>query len=59
MAPERWEVPISIVAVNRIEVTDHIDWLHNELNIYDGGFDYSCPDFSYIIQIFWFTCVCK
>ena len=39
MAPRRWKVPISIVAVNHIEVIDHIDWLHNELNIYGGGFE--------------------
>ena len=29
MVPKRCEVPISIVAVNRI---DNIDWLHNELD---------------------------
>ena len=39
MAPQRWKVPISIVAVNHIEVIDQIDWLHNELNIYGGGFE--------------------
>ena len=39
MAPQRWKVPISIVAVNHIEVIDHIDWLHNELNIYGRGFE--------------------
>ena len=37
MAPQRWKVLISIVAVNHIEVIDHNDWLHNELNIYGGG----------------------
>ena len=37
VAPQRWKVPISIVAVNHIEVIDHIDWLHNELNVYGGG----------------------
>ena len=30
MAPQRWKVPNSIVAVNHIEIIDHIDWLHNE-----------------------------
>ena len=39
MAPEKCEVPISIVAVNHIEVIDHINWLHNELNIYGGEFE--------------------
>ena len=34
MAPQRCKVPISIVAVNHIEVIGHIDWFHNELNIY-------------------------
>ena len=33
MVPQRWKVPNSIVAVNRIEIIDHIDWLHNELAI--------------------------
>ena len=39
MAPQSSKVPISIVAVNCIEDIDHIDWLHSELNIYDGGFE--------------------
>ena len=39
MVPQRRKVPNSIVAVNHIEVIDHIDWLHNELNIYSGGFE--------------------
>ena len=39
MVPQRWKVPFSIFAVNDIEVIDHIDWLHNELNIYGGGFE--------------------
>ena len=39
MAPQRQKVPISIVAVNHIEVIDHIDWLHDELNIYGGEFE--------------------
>ena len=54
MAPQSWKVPISIVAVNRIEVIDHIDWLHNELNIYGGGFEpliSSCADLSYLIPL--------
>ena len=62
MAPQMCKVPISIVAVNRIEVIDHIDWLHNELNIYSEGFEpliSSCADLSYLIQFFypliWFT----
>ena len=38
MAPQRCEVPISIVAVQyRIEVAGHIDWLYNELNIHTAG----------------------
>ena len=37
MAPQRWKVPDSIVAVNHIEVIDHIDWLHNELAISMAG----------------------
>ena len=32
-ALQRWKVPISIVAVNHIEVIDHIEWLYNELAI--------------------------
>ena len=39
--PQRCEVPISIVAVNRIEVIDHIVWFYNELNIYGGAGDFS------------------
>ena len=39
MAPQRWKVPISIIAVNHIEAIDHIDWLHNELDIFGGGFE--------------------
>ena len=39
MVPQNCKVPISIVAVNCIEDIDHIDWLHNELNIYGGGFE--------------------
>ena len=37
MAPQRWKVPISIVAVNHIEVIDHIELLHNELAISMAG----------------------
>ena len=66
MAPQKCEVPISIVAVYRIDVIDHIDWLHNELNIYGGGFEpltSSCADLYYLIQFFypliWFTKVRK
>ena len=33
MAPQRWKVPISIVAVNHIKAIDHIDWFHSELPI--------------------------
>ena len=40
MAPQRWKVLISIVAVNRIEVIDHINWLHNEFNIYGGDLNH-------------------
>ena len=39
MAPQRCKVPISIVAVNHIKVTDLIDWLYMELSIYVGGFE--------------------
>ena len=54
MVPQRWKVPISIVAVNHIEVIDHIDWLHNELNIYGGDLNHLSPhaDFSYVISFF-------
>ena len=34
--------PFPVVAVKRIEAIDHIDWLHNELNIYGGGFESIC-----------------
>ena len=42
-------------AVNHIEVVDHIDWLHNELNIYSGDFNHLFPhaDFSYVILFFY------
>ena len=59
MAPQRWKVPISIVAVNHIEAIDHIDWLHNELNIYGGGFEPLSPHadffffFFYVILFFY------
>ena len=56
MTPQRCEVPISIVAVNHIEVIDHIDWIHDVLNIYGGLFEpliSSCTDFSYVIQFFY------
>ena len=66
MAPQRCKVPISIVAVNHTEVIDHIGSLHNELNIYGGGFEpliSSCVDHSYLIQFFypliWFAKVRK
>ena len=65
MAPKSCKIPISIVAVNCIEDIDHIDWLHNELNIYGGGFELisSCADLSYLIQFFylliWFNKVRK
>ena len=39
MARQRWKVPISIFAVNHIEVIDRIVWLHIEINIYGGGFE--------------------
>ena len=39
MARQRWKVPISIFAVNHIEVIYHIVWLHIEINIYGGGFE--------------------
>ena len=50
VAPERCQVPISIVAVNPIEVFERIDRIYSELNIYGGGFEpliSSCTDFSY------------
>ena len=56
MASQRWKVPISIVAVNHIEAIDHIGWLHNELNIYGGGFELRISphaDFSYVILFFY------
>ena len=37
MAPQRWKVPNSIVAVNHIEIIDHIDWFHSELAISMAG----------------------
>ena len=42
-------------AVNHIEVIDHIDWLHNELNIYSGDLNHLSPhaDFSYVILFFY------
>ena len=41
MVPQRWKVHISIVAVavNHIEVIDDIDWLHDAINIFSGGFE--------------------
>ena len=67
MAPQMWKVPISIVAVNHIEVIDHdTDWLHNELAIsMVGDLNHLSPhaDFSYVILFFysliWFTNVRK
>ena len=66
MAPQRWKVPDSIVAVNHIEIIDHIDWLHNELAIsMAGDLNHLSPhaDFSYGILFFflliWFTNVQK
>ena len=66
MAPQRWKVPISIVAVNHIEVIDHIEWLHNELAISiaeDLNHLSSHADFSYVILFFysliWFANVRK
>ena len=56
MAPQSCKVPISTVAVNFIEDIDDIDWLHNERNIYGGGFEpliSSCADLSYLIQFFY------
>ena len=55
MASQRCKVPIPTVAVNSIEVIDHTDWLHNELNIYGGGFESLislCANFSWVIRFF-------
>ena len=54
MVPQRWKVPISIVAVN-FEVIDHIDWLHKEINIFGGDLNHLSPhaDFSYVILFFY------
>ena len=38
MVTQRCKVSIFIVAVNHIKVIGHIDWLHNAINIYGGGF---------------------
>ena len=66
MAPQRWKVPNSIVAVNHIEIIDHIDWLQDELAIsMAGDLNHLSPhdDFSYGILFFysviWFTNVQK
>ena len=66
MAPQRWKVPNSIVAVNHIEVIDNTDRLHNELAIsMVGDLNHlsSHADFSYVILFFysliWFTDVQK
>ena len=32
MAPQRWKIPISIVAVNRIDHTDWLDFMVDDLN---------------------------
>ena len=56
MVRQRWKVPNSIVAVNHIEVIDHIDWLHNELAIsMAGDLNHLSPhaDFSYVIIFFY------
>ena len=51
MAPQRWKVPNSIVAVNHIEVFNHIDWLQAAsqwaCNIYGG-------EFEPLISLCWF-----
>ena len=55
MAPQRCKVPNSIVAVNHIEVIDHIDGLHNELAMsMAGDLNHLSPhaDFSYLILFF-------
>ena len=55
MAPQKWKVPNSIVAVNHIEIIDHIDWLHNELAIsMTGDLNHLSPhaDFSYGILFY-------
>ena len=66
MAPQRWKVPNSIVAVNHIEIIDYIDWLHNELGIYMAGdLNHLSPhaDFSngilFFYSLIWFTNVQK
>ena len=56
MVPQRWKVPNSIIAVNHIEIIDHIDWLHNELAIsMAGDLNHFSPhaDFSYGILVFY------
>ena len=39
MAPQRCKIPILIVAVN--ENIYHIDGLHNDVNIYGAGFNWT------------------
>ena len=51
MAPQRWKVPISIVVVNGIDLTDWLDIVVDDLNHWS-----SRADFSYI---FWFPNVWK
>ena len=56
MAPQRWKVPNSIVAVNHIEIIDHIDWLHSELAMSMAGYLNHLSlhaDFSYGILLFY------
>ena len=50
MATQRWKVPISIVAVNRI---DHTDWLDIIWWMIWTTYHLMCW-FSYVIQFFWF-----
>ena len=40
MAPQRWKVPISIVAVNRIDLTDWLDIMVDDLNHWSPGADF-------------------
>ena len=40
MAPERWKVPISIVAVNHIDLTDWFNIMVNDLNHWSPRADF-------------------
>ena len=42
------EVPISIVAVNRI---DHTNWLHNEFDIYGGDLNHLSPHTLFVLAL--------